>query len=226
MSNLEERTKIDYLKEALGAAFKPYGPIVEIVAKSSLKRKGQAFIVFSDENSAQEAIEMDGFELFGKPIKVALAKSHSDETVKRKAGDMFDEHKRKRLMLKGKVFTLTPHCRTQANIFAQISNAQKKMQRHKLTLQLPPKSLALPKLALPSSLMNTLGQTRLCSFRTFLAMSTKTTLQPYSSDSKASRKSAWYQSDLWPLLSSRTSNLRSQQRRQQQTPLSVQKASQ
>lgn len=102
VNNLEERVKIDTMKEALTKVFQYYGPILDIIAKSSLKRKGQAFIVFDSEKSALEAVdEMNGFELYGKPIKVSKAKTHSDETVKRKAADMFDEHKRKRLMQKG-----------------------------------------------------------------------------------------------------------------------------
>ncbi|CBX93810.1 hypothetical protein LEMA_P034840.1 [Plenodomus lingam JN3] len=44
---------------------------------------------------------MNGFEMYGKVMKVTRAKTHSDETVKRKAAELFDEHKRKRLMLKG-----------------------------------------------------------------------------------------------------------------------------
>jgi U2 small nuclear ribonucleoprotein B'' len=67
-----------------------------------LKRKGQAFIVFDSEKSSVEAAEeMDGFELFGKHMKVSRAKTHSDETIKKKAPEMFDEHKRKRLTQKG-----------------------------------------------------------------------------------------------------------------------------
>ncbi|KAF1956002.1 U2 small nuclear ribonucleo protein B [Byssothecium circinans] len=101
VNNLEERVKIDTLKDALGVVFKPYGTILEIIAKSSLKRKGQAFIVFDSQKSCLDAIEeMSGFEMYGKAMKVAKAKSHSDETVKAKAADLFDEHKRKRLMLK------------------------------------------------------------------------------------------------------------------------------
>ena len=93
------------MKEALTRVFQYYGPILDIIAKSSLKRKGQAFVVFDTEKSALDAVEeMSGFELYGKPIKVARAKTHSDETVKRKAAEMFEEHKRKRLMLKGKFF--------------------------------------------------------------------------------------------------------------------------
>ncbi|KAL5118161.1 hypothetical protein ACEQ8H_003996 [Pleosporales sp. CAS-2024a] len=101
VNNLEERVKIDTMKQALTRVFQYYGPILDIIAKSSLKRKGQAFIVFDSEKSALEAVEeMSGFEMYGKAIKVAKAKTHSDETVKRKAADMFDEHKRKRLMQK------------------------------------------------------------------------------------------------------------------------------
>ncbi|OSS44901.1 hypothetical protein B5807_09421 [Epicoccum nigrum] len=101
VNNLEERVKIDTMKEALMRVFQYYGPVLDIIAKSSLKRKGQAFVVFDSEKSALEAVEeMNGFELYGKAMKVSRAKTHSDETVKRKAADMFEEHKRKRLMLK------------------------------------------------------------------------------------------------------------------------------
>ncbi|USP76001.1 hypothetical protein yc1106_03275 [Curvularia clavata] len=101
VNNLEERVKIDTLREALTRVFKHYGPILDIIAKSSLKRKGQAFVVFDSEKASLEAVEeMDGFEMYGKAMKVRRAKTHSDETVKRKAPDMFEDHKRKRLMLK------------------------------------------------------------------------------------------------------------------------------
>lgn len=81
-----------------------------MVAKSSLKRKGQAFIVFDSEKSTLEAVEeMNGFEMYGKVMKVSRAKTHSDETVKRKAADMFEEHKRKRLTLKGKCALMQWH---------------------------------------------------------------------------------------------------------------------
>lgn len=90
------------MKEALTRVFQYYGPILDVIAKSSLKRKGQAFVVFDSEKSTLDAIEeMNGFELYGKVMKVSRAKTHSDETVKRKAAEMFEEHKRKRLMLKG-----------------------------------------------------------------------------------------------------------------------------
>lgn len=56
--------------------------MVDIVAKTNLKAKGQAFIVFDSQESAQEAIEeINGFPLFNKPLRLALAKSRSDKTV-------------------------------------------------------------------------------------------------------------------------------------------------
>ncbi|KAF2273561.1 U2 small nuclear ribonucleoprotein B [Westerdykella ornata] len=101
VNNLEERIKIDTMKQALHAVFDHYGPILDIVAKKSLKRKGQAFIVFDSQKSCLDAIEeMTGFEMYGKKMRVTLAKTHSDETVKRKATDMFEEHKRARLTMK------------------------------------------------------------------------------------------------------------------------------
>jgi hypothetical protein len=99
------------MKEALTRVFQYYGPILDVIAKSSLKRKGQAFVVFDSEKSALDAVEeMNGFELYGKAMKVSRAKTHSDETVKRKAADMFEEHKRKRLMLKGTFLCFVEKC--------------------------------------------------------------------------------------------------------------------
>lgn len=60
--------------------------------------------MFDSEKSCLDAVtEMDGFEMYGKAMRVSKAKTHSDKTVETKASEMFDEHKRKRLMLKGKL---------------------------------------------------------------------------------------------------------------------------
>jgi RNA recognition motif-containing protein len=73
-----------------------------------LKAKGQAFIVFDSVESAQKAIdEVQGFELFDKPMRLDFAKTRSDSFVKRVAGDEeFESHKRRRLAEKGEVFSL------------------------------------------------------------------------------------------------------------------------
>ncbi|KAL4890210.1 tubulin folding cofactor D C terminal-domain-containing protein [Aspergillus ambiguus] len=97
--NLEERIKVDNLKEALSEIFSEYGNIIEIVAKTNLKAKGQAFIVFDSVDSATRAIdEINGFELFDKPMVLDYAKTRSDATVLREGGDEeLEAHKRRRL---------------------------------------------------------------------------------------------------------------------------------
>ncbi len=83
--------------------FSEYGQIIDIVAKTNLKAKGQAFIVFDSVDSAQKAIdEVQGFELFDKPMQLAFAKTRSDATVNRTGGEEeFESHKRRRLAEKG-----------------------------------------------------------------------------------------------------------------------------
>lgn len=105
MRNLEERIKPDDLKVALTELFSEYGDIIDIVAKTNLKAKGQAFIVFDSIESAQKAIEeVQGFELFDKPMQLAFAKTRSDSSVKRSGDDEeFESHKRRRLAEKGTV---------------------------------------------------------------------------------------------------------------------------
>ncbi|KAH8425354.1 U1A/U2B"/SNF family RNA-binding protein [Aspergillus melleus] len=97
--NLEERIKIDQLKVALDEIFSEYGNIIEIVAKTNLKAKGQAFIVFDDVESATRAIdEINGFDLFDKPMVLDYAKTRSDATVLREGGnEELEVHKRRRL---------------------------------------------------------------------------------------------------------------------------------
>lgn len=99
MHNLEERIKIPALIEALNEIFSEYGEIVDLVAKASLKRRGQAFIVFDTPDSAERAIEeVQGFELFDKPMKLEFARSRSDATVKATGNEEeFEAHKRRRL---------------------------------------------------------------------------------------------------------------------------------
>lgn len=94
---------MDSLKEALEEVFTEYGNILEIVAKTNLKAKGQAFIVFDSVDSATRAIdEVNGFELFDKPMVLDYAKTRSDATVMREAGtDELEAHKRRRLAEKG-----------------------------------------------------------------------------------------------------------------------------
>ncbi|KAI1003507.1 hypothetical protein K3495_g4697 [Podosphaera aphanis] len=103
--NLEERIKLPQLREALEELFSEYGTIIDIVAKSNLKAKGQAFIVFDSVESATKAIEeIQGFELYDKPMQLAYARTRSDASVQKEKGngEEFESHKRRRLAEKDK----------------------------------------------------------------------------------------------------------------------------
>ncbi|KAH6631923.1 hypothetical protein F5144DRAFT_572543 [Chaetomium tenue] len=102
--NLEERVKPEPLKEALRALFSEYGNVIDVVAKTNLKAKGQAFVVFDKPESALAAIEdIHGFELFDKPMQLALARTRSDATVMQTGNEEeFDAHKRRRMAEKDK----------------------------------------------------------------------------------------------------------------------------
>jgi RNA recognition motif-containing protein len=103
VKNLEERIKVDQLKEALVEIFSEYGTVIDLVAKSNVKARGQAFIVFNDIQSAERAIkEVQGFELFDKPMILDYAKTKSDATVLKDGNaEEFEGHRRKRLAEKG-----------------------------------------------------------------------------------------------------------------------------
>ncbi|ESZ95916.1 putative U1 small nuclear ribonucleoprotein [Sclerotinia borealis F-4128] len=104
INNLEETIKPAALIEALTELFSEYGTIIEIIAKTNFKAKGQAFIVFDHVDSATKAIEdIQGFELFGKEMRLAYAKTRSDASVKREGGEEdLEVHKRRRLAEKDK----------------------------------------------------------------------------------------------------------------------------
>jgi RNA recognition motif-containing protein len=104
--NLEQSIKVPQLREALTELFSEYGEIIDIVAKTNFKAKGQAFVVFDSVDAAQKAIEdIQGFDLFGRPMQLAFARTRSDATVKRSGDEEeFESHKRRRLAEKGAYF--------------------------------------------------------------------------------------------------------------------------
>lgn len=93
------------LKQSLEAIFSEYGTILDVVAKRNLRGRGQAFVVFDSVAAAEQAIkDVQGFPLFNKPMVLAFARTRSDATVKREAGEdsrEFEAHKRRRLAEKG-----------------------------------------------------------------------------------------------------------------------------
>lgn len=81
--NLNERVTPEALKKALQVVFEPLGALAEIRVRSAFRMRGQAFISFEDADAAAKAAAaMNGFELFAKPMDVALAKERADVLTK------------------------------------------------------------------------------------------------------------------------------------------------
>lgn len=79
VNHLNEKIKIPELKCCLLELFSTYGEIVDIVAAASLKKKGQAFIVFRDISCATNALRaLQGFVFLDKAMRIAYCKTKSD----------------------------------------------------------------------------------------------------------------------------------------------------
>lgn len=101
ISNMNEKVKIDELKQSLYQLFSQYGDIMEIHARKSFRMKGQAFIVFRETSSATQAKNMlNGFPLFGKQIRINYSKNVSDIISKSSSSQkdklQLDQQRRKR----------------------------------------------------------------------------------------------------------------------------------
>ncbi|ORX49399.1 RNA-binding domain-containing protein [Hesseltinella vesiculosa] len=100
VSNLNEKIKLQEMKDALRDLFKKHGEVLDIVAHANIRLRGQAFVAYPTIEDAEKAIkELQHHVLFNKPMVVQFARNKSDIHAK-DDGD-FDEHKRKRLEKKG-----------------------------------------------------------------------------------------------------------------------------
>ncbi|KAI0393471.1 hypothetical protein F5Y17DRAFT_458817 [Xylariaceae sp. FL0594] len=71
------------LKTALYLLFSTYGPVLDVVALKTAKMRGQAHIVFRDQQAATQAMRsLEGFQFLGKELKIQYAKSKSDTIAK------------------------------------------------------------------------------------------------------------------------------------------------
>lgn len=94
--NLDEKVGVETLKEGLRALFGQFGSIIDIVARKTLKTKGQAFIVFDEKSQADAAQEAtNGTEFRGRILDVSFARSKSDATVEKQNGPDAVEERRK-----------------------------------------------------------------------------------------------------------------------------------
>ncbi|KAI0066591.1 RNA binding protein [Artomyces pyxidatus] len=97
IQNLNERIRIDVLKASLRGLFKSYGEVLDVVAHSNLRMRGQAFVSFESADIAKKALkEVKGFPLYSKPMQISFARTRSDAVVKRLDADNLEEHKKTR----------------------------------------------------------------------------------------------------------------------------------
>ena len=83
VNHLNEKIKIDLLRENLYYLFSQFGDVLEINVRKSKKMRGQAFIVYKDVNEATRAkVSLNNFLFLGSRINVDYAKSKSDIIVK------------------------------------------------------------------------------------------------------------------------------------------------
>jgi U2 small nuclear ribonucleoprotein B'' len=72
-----------------------FGAVLDVVALKTPKMRGQAFVVFQHLTSASVALQkLQGFEFYGKPLRIAYGKSKSDAVAK-EDGSFVPKHKRK-----------------------------------------------------------------------------------------------------------------------------------
>ncbi|CAG8529256.1 1559_t:CDS:2 [Scutellospora calospora] len=101
INNLNEKIKLPVLKNNLKAIFEQYGEILDIVARDTLRMRGQAFVVFKEQESAVNAVKgVQGFALHGKPMVIQFARTKSDAIAI--LDGTIEEHKRLRLEAKEK----------------------------------------------------------------------------------------------------------------------------
>lgn len=85
INNLNDKVKMNTMKQSLHAAFSPYGPIIDIIMRKSYRLRGQAFIVFQDVESAAKAIRtMQAFPFYDKPLNIRYSKTESDQITRQK----------------------------------------------------------------------------------------------------------------------------------------------
>ena len=75
IQNLNEKIKIPVLKASLRGLFKSYGEVLDVVAHSNLRMRGQAFVSFDNAEIAKKALkEVRGFPLYSKPMVRSMSR--------------------------------------------------------------------------------------------------------------------------------------------------------
>ncbi|KAI9818229.1 MAG: U2 snRNP complex subunit msl1 [Pycnora praestabilis] len=83
ITNLPDKLQKSDLRLSLYTLFSTYGPVLDVVALKTMKMRGQAHIVYRDIQASTQAMRaLQGFEFFGKAMKIQYAKGKSDTISK------------------------------------------------------------------------------------------------------------------------------------------------
>ncbi|KAI9923622.1 hypothetical protein ASPWEDRAFT_108400 [Aspergillus wentii DTO 134E9] len=78
-TNLPDKLRKYDLRLSLYTLFSTYGTVLDVVAMKTKKMRGQAHVVFKDVQASTQAMRaLQGFEFFGKEMKIVYAKGTSD----------------------------------------------------------------------------------------------------------------------------------------------------
>merc|ERR1719410_2634463 len=83
VNNLNDKINVETLKKSLREVFAAFGGIIDIIAMKSLKRRGQAWIIFKESSSATNAFKsLQGFPFYNKPMRINYSRTKSDVVAK------------------------------------------------------------------------------------------------------------------------------------------------
>lgn len=83
LTNLPEKIRKPDLRLSLYTLFATYGPVLDVIALRNNKMRGQAHVAFRDVQASTQAMRaLQGFDLYGKEMKIQYAKGKSDAIAK------------------------------------------------------------------------------------------------------------------------------------------------
>ncbi|MCJ1282065.1 U2 snRNP complex subunit msl1 [Xylographa opegraphella] len=83
IANLPDKIQKQDLRLSLYTLFSTYGPVLDVVALKTSKMRGQAHIVYRDIQASTQAMRaLQGFDFFGKEMKIQYAKGRSNVFTK------------------------------------------------------------------------------------------------------------------------------------------------
>ncbi|KAI9809824.1 MAG: hypothetical protein M1825_000257 [Sarcosagium campestre] len=83
INNITSDLRKPDLRLSLYTLFSTYGPVLDVVVLPKSKMRGQAHVVFRDIQASTQAMRaLQGFDFFGKELRIQYAKSKSDTISK------------------------------------------------------------------------------------------------------------------------------------------------